>query len=325
MLIVIPLALSMLFDSSRVDSDADGLADKIEQELLGKFAPEFMISVDECDGMPARFHPGSSKPQLLAKDGTIYGQVFPTALPGRSGSFVEVHYYHLWNRDCGRLGHDLDVEHVSALLWAATATEDAASRKSVYWYAAAHEDTVCDASHAIRSGFLNAEQQGPTVWISKGKHASFLDPEACHGGCGGDDCGVMRPLIIPEIVNLGERQAPMNAISWIEWPDWSLAEKMQTDFPAPVLAKLDASRESVLIPVHEAQAPFKTAIHVGGSTAGAQMTAARKTGKGLSTGSDAVGASLGKSASGTGNALKRTARAVWKFLGGSRQPGEKAP
>lgn len=202
-LMLIPLALSLTAEPSLIDSDADGLSDRLEQELLVRFAPKLIISSDECDGLPARFHPGSPEPKLQAKDGTIYGQVFPTAPRTGSGNFVEIHYYHLWNRDCGRLGHALDVEHFSALLWAATATKPAASWKAGYWYAAAHEDTACDASHAIRSGFLNAEQRGPTVWISKGKHASFLDPEACHGGCGGDNCGAMQPLKISELINLG--------------------------------------------------------------------------------------------------------------------------
>lgn len=324
-LITIPLALSLLTNSLPVDSDGDGLSDKFEQELLTRFAPKFMISADECDGMPARFHPGSPEPQLLAKDGTIYAQAFPADSFAGPGSFIEVHFYHLWNRDCGRLGHALDVEHVSALLWSAAATKAAAGWKAGYWYAAAHEDTVCDASHAIRSSFLEAEQQGPTVWISKGKHASYLDLEACHGGCGGDYCGTMQPLTVPEIINLGEIQAPVNGAAWIAWPVWPLAAKMQTDFPAPVRVKLDASREPVIVPVNEAEAPFKTAIHVGGTTGGAQLTAARKTGVGMSNTTDAVGGALGKSASGTGGALKRTVRAVWRMLGGSRQTAEKAP
>jgi hypothetical protein len=316
-LMLIPLALSTTADLSLVDSDADGLTDKLEQELLVKFAPRIMMSSSECDGLPAKFRPGSLKPQLLTKDGTIYGQVFRKAARGGSGSFIEIHYYHLWNRDCGRIGHALDVEHVSALLQAATTEESATAWKAEYWYAAAHEDTACDASHAIRSSFMNAEQQGPTVWISAGKHASFLDQEACHGGCGGDNCGVMRPLVISELINLGEQEAPMNGASWIGWPGWPMAEKMQTDFPEPVLAKLDAARLPTIVPINESQAPFKTAILVGGSAAGAQMTAVRKTGTGLLTTTDAVGVSMEKSTSDTGGSLKRAARAVWRALGGS--------
>src|SRR5262245_61803282 len=115
------------------DHDKDGLPDDFEQELLVKFAPTFMLSVDECDDKPAEFMPGSSIPEVIAKNGTVYGQVFQT------GTFLEIHYYHLWSRDCGRLKHALDVEHVSALV-------EADGLKARYWYAAAHENTLCNAS-----------------------------------------------------------------------------------------------------------------------------------------------------------------------------------
>jgi hypothetical protein len=312
------LALSLVLSLSAFalpgDSDGDGLGDNFEEELLAKFAPKFMVSSNECDGLPAEFLPGALQPQLLAKNGTIYGQVSKAAFPGKPGHFLEVRYYHLWNQDCGRLGHPLDIEHVSALIGSETASESAAAWKAEYWYAAAHEDTVCDSSHAVRSSFINAEHQGPVVWISSGKHASFLSQKLCRGGCGGDNCKTMHPLIISRLINLGERNAPMNGISWIEWPGWPLAAKMHTDFPESVLQKLNAAKKAVIIPINESPAPVKTTILVSGTTASALALADRKTNKALAVAGSAVGTSLDKSGTKTGNALKRAALAFWRAM-----------
>ena len=73
------------------------------------------------------------------ENGTIYGQAFPRA---GNPNQVELHYYHLWRVDCGEMGHNLDTEHVSALLGRGQTSK----WKALYWYAAAHEETVCDAS-----------------------------------------------------------------------------------------------------------------------------------------------------------------------------------
>jgi hypothetical protein len=297
-----------------VDSDSDGLADELEQEILAKFAPKFMVSSNECDGLPAEFQEGFREPNLLARNGTIYGQVFPITLSGRSGNFVEIHYYHLWNRDCGLNGHDLDAEHVSVLIWAASRAEPSASWRAKYWYAAAHEETVCDLSHATQSWSINAEQEGPTIWISAGKHASFLDQKLCRGGCGSDSCSVMKPMAINKIVNLGERNAPMNGASWIEWHDWPLAAKMHSDFPEPVLDKLDASKTAAIIPINESHAPLKTTILVGSATAGALAVADSNNDAALSSAGGAIGVSAAESTEHSGNALKHAAEGVWKAL-----------
>jgi hypothetical protein len=203
--------------------------------------------------------------------------------------------------------------------------EPAPAWKAKYWYAAAHEDTTCDASHGVQSRVIRAEDHGPTVWISAGKHASFLHQDLCRGGCGGDNCHEMRPAAISELVNLGETHAPMNGALWIHSTDWPLAEKMQTDFPAPVLAKLEAASIPGFTPINNYPAPVKVFFHAGGDTVSSQVTAIRKTGAGLSATTDAVGMSIEKSSAGTGNGLKRAALAVWKALGGSAKPSVVKP
>lgn len=321
-LLMVLFALSLSSDPLPGDGDGDGLSDKLEQELLAKFVPKFILSAKECDGLPAEFRPGTQKPQLLAKNGTIYGQVFPTTLPGEPGVHVEIHYYHLWNRDCGLNGHDLDAEHVSGLIWAPASGTPPAIWKARYWYSAAHEETVCDSSHAVRSSFIHAEQEGPAVWISAGKHASFMAQKLCSGGCGGDSCNSTEPMPVAAIVNLGERNAPMNGASWIDWPGWPLAAKMQTDFPEPVLAKLEAADPSVVVPVSESQAPVKATILAGSAAASALIGADQKTDAAFSAASGAIGASADKSKERTGNALRRAARRVWKALPGAGNKSE---
>ena len=103
------------------DLDHDGIADALEQQLLERFQPQVRLSVKECDSRPASFQAGQPDPVAVVRDGTLYGQVSPvTWLPG-AGPSVELHYFHLWAKDCGQRGHHLDAEHVSALVHAETA------------------------------------------------------------------------------------------------------------------------------------------------------------------------------------------------------------
>jgi hypothetical protein len=218
-------AIDKAVSATAQDSDRDGLADSLEAALLARFSPVFLVSSTDCSVMPARFAPQISIPTVMEDDGTIYGQAFPSKdHPGE----VELHYYHLWRRDCGEFGHALDAEHVSALVQVGS---DPNSAKALYWYAAAHEDTVCDASHLARAESLAAEDRGATVWISSGKHGSFLSREVCMHGCGGDRCEQMEPLKVREIVNVGEVGAPMNGSEWLLSPEWPLKEKLvRSDF-----------------------------------------------------------------------------------------------
>ena len=317
-LLLIPFVLTLPANPDYGDIDNDGLDDQFEQLVLERFVPTWMVSAEECDSLPAEFQPNNQFPQLLAKNGTIYGQVFPIDLPGRSGVFIEAHYYHLWNKDCGLNGHPLDVEHVSVILSAEKYEDSVSEWESEYWYAAVHEGTVCDASHAVKSSYINAERQGPAVWISAGKHASFLDKSLCSGGCGDDDCDEMNPIEISKLVNLGEPGAPMNGASWAQWSGWSLGEKMETDFPEAVLEKLYIAEQPEIIPVNNAHAPVKTAILVGTSSAEAMIVTNNKTSSAISSASSAVGVSLDKSKVGAGNFLTHAARGVWRMLGGGK-------
>ena len=285
-----------------VDSDHDGLTDIIENQLLQQFTPQFMISGDDCSKRPAQFTAFQSTPVVEADNGTIYGQAFPhSESPDHQ---VELHYYHLWRRDCGEIGHDLDAEHVSVLLSRNADAGDQDHWKALYWYAAAHEDTVCDASQITRANVLNAEFSGPKIWISRGKHASFLNETICTHGCGGDRCSAMEPLLIPAVVNIGELSAPMNGALWVNAPAWPLAAKLvRSDFAPSRTARADHLPATGIAWANPEKRPVQAAILGTNDGIG-----------GASTGLRSTGDALGAANSGTGNALSKTFRSVGKAL-----------
>ncbi|MPY87428.1 MAG: hypothetical protein GEU99_05865 [Luteitalea sp.] len=300
------------------DEDRDGLPDAFEEELLQRFVPSFMISVGECDGLPAEFLSGSQEPRVVARNGTIYGQVFKSERSAWPGAWVEVHYYHLWGRDCGSLAHALDVEHVSTLVQAEYMRAPPSKWKALYWYAAAHEDTVCDASHGASAETLDAGDGGPTIWISRGKHASFLSEERCRWGCGGDRCDEMIRVPREKVINLGEPGAPLNGAVWIDATAWPMAVKMQSDFSNLVLARLQNAAPGQTVALSGMRQPWQAMILTGGSTAGAVATSNQQTGKAVSVAGTSTGSALATSAEKVGKSLGRTSRGVWNFLRGRK-------
>jgi hypothetical protein len=292
-----------------LDGDRDGIADSLENSLLAQFSPVFMVSRTDCSVSPAQFIPEAKAPAVIADDGTIYGQVFPrTGHPGE----VELHYYHLWRKDCGELGHALDAEHVSALVQLGHNVDSA---KALYWYAAAHEDTICDASHLVRAKTISAEDRGPAVWISPGKHASFLSEILCASGCGGDRCEDMQKLKVQSIINVGEIGAPMNNIAWLSAPQWPLQDKLtRSDFTDNRLTRIDRLPETDLVWANPSRRPAQAAIFGANAGLGGVATGARATDTALVIADDNTGSALGIASEKTGHALKTSSRNVWKAL-----------
>jgi hypothetical protein len=320
-----------------VDSDHDGLSDAREQALLERFVPRFQVSRTDCGVKPALFEEGVAKPTVVERDGTIYGQVTPRERAKGGDAVVEVHFYDLWSVDCGRMGHPLDAEHVSVLLRAKTMDSPVEDWSAVYWFAAAHEGTVCDASQMAAAKALDAEGQGATVWLSAGKHGAFLSEAICSQGCGGDRCVAMTPLAVARVINLGEPGAAMHGAVWARSAAWPLAAKMQSDFSGPAIARLERG-EGVPVEINGAHGSVKGTIYVANSVANGVGTSAANTGDALNTAGVKTGGALddadantegalGKSAKATGGALKKSAKAVGRFLhlGGDERKEEDAP
>ncbi len=307
------------------DHDHDGLSDALEQALLDRFTPRFRIDAADCALRPARFLADQRTPAVAALDGTIYGQAFPQPTEPRR---IELHFYHLWASDCGRDGHALDTEHVSTLLEQQPNSDpaDPASWQSRLWYAAAHEDTVCDASQIARAPALDAETHGPVVWISPGKHASFLAQVLCHAGCGADRCLNSVPLAAPAVINLGELHAPMHGALWISSPRWPLAAKMaRSDFRPASLASLDRLPPTSVAWVYPGKRPAQGTIAVSATTAdalehssdattGALDHSGHNTDAALGVAAGSTVTAVGTAVTGTTHALGRSATKTRRFL-----------
>lgn len=308
------------------DSDRDGIDDNIEQSLLAQFSPHFYVAQHDCAGLPSAFQPGLLQPNPEAEDATVYGQVFPVKIAGATEPMAEIHFYDLWDRDCGAHGHQFDAEHVAVLVEASSRDLTAAKWKAIYWYAAAHENTVCDVSQIARASALGAEEAGAKVWLSPGKHAAYLAKSLCNHGCGADNCLAMKLMQTSRIINLGEPTHPMNASSFIASNAWPLEQKMShTDFPPQPIARLNAlPRDDIAwfsAGRHPAQGVIADSYTTGEAIAGGE----RNTDAALSLASGKTGNALQKSYRNTKHALGTTARDVGKALGAKSPKNTDSP
>lgn len=289
-----------------LDADHDGLSDQQEQALLEQFRPAFMISATDCAVRPSSFEPGHVSPTPVAADGTIYGQVFPV----KDSQYLEIHYYTLWDRDCGRRPHPLDVEHVSAIVTRQTGS----TPQALYWYAGAHENTACDISSGARAGAIAAEQHGPVVWSSSGKHAMYLRRGMCHHGCGADSCDDDVELAQNgPVINIGEMGAPANGAVWVASPQWFAADKMDSDFSPDTIATLSATSGDTIVTLRgnsSVRGAIQGSSTVLDSTEKGREIGARHTGAALDTADNHTSKSLDKATNATRRSLKR----AWRFV-----------
>jgi hypothetical protein len=243
--------------------------------------------------------------------------VTPSHLSRNGRATAEIHYYHLWDRDCGPHGHALDTEHVSALVEAPASGDGA--WKALAWYAAAHEDTLCDLSQLARASALHAEDRGATVWISPGKHASYLGESLCSQGCSADRCEDLTPLETTQLINLGEPGHPMNGSAFIDAPQWPLLAKMTaSNFPPETVAQLP---ENGIAWFNAGPHPAQGVIATSYSTGHALAVSGQNTTDALSQADDSTGSALTNAARKTGRALGKSAQGVARAL--TLKPREK--
>ncbi len=308
-----------------LDSDHDGLSDAVEQSLLVQFAPAFHVAPNDCSGRPATFTPGLQLPHPATEDGTIYGQVSPAKSSTATDRQVEIHYFHLWRVDCGAHSHPLDTEHVAVLVHATGPDLASAHWKALFWYAAAHENTVCDVSQIARASTLHAVDGGADVWISPGKHASYLNETLCFRGCGADRCTAMVPLPTRNLVNLGEPGHPMNGSVFIASNQWPLAAKMTaTNFPPEPLARLSDLPKDEIAWFNPGRHPAQGVIAISSSTESSIAAGGHNTSAAISVAGDSTGAAISAAGDNTGNALGRSYTRTRHALGSSAQHVGKA-
>jgi hypothetical protein len=308
----------------QIDTDGDGLSDALEQALLVQFAPAFMVGRHDCSDVPSEFFPDVSTLTVKAQDGTIYGQVFPAKGSTTETPLVEIHYYHLWRTDCGPHGHPLDTEHVAALVRGSGGDSASDKWKAVYWYAAAHENTVCDVSQISRASTLKAQDRGAKVWISPGKHASYLNETLCQRGCGADRCQEMVALDSPRLINLGEPGHPMNGSVFISSNRWPLAKKMQaSNFPAVAISRLELLPPSDIAWFNPGRHPAQGVIAVSSSTGEAIAQSGRNTTDAISSAGNSTDSAISVAGDSTGNALQKSYHKTVHALGtSSRHVGD---
>jgi len=188
--------------------------------------------------------------------------------------------------------------------------------KALYWYAAAHEGTLCDASNGLKVPAKPDRDPAVTIWISSGKHASFLTENLCHRvGCGGDRCERMIPFSPGKIINLGEPGAPLNGAVWIASSSWPLAEKMTSDFDDSVRLKLERLEREEVTFLNGSLPPSKAVLLAGNKIIGALERGQSETEAALSITTQKTGRSLNRGLSEAGRSLQRSVKKVGKWLG----------
>jgi hypothetical protein len=284
-----------------------------------------MLDRRDCSVLPAEFAPDSPVPTVKADDGVIYGQVFPAKSVAGDLPTAEIHFYHLWRTDCGPHGHPLDAEHVAVLVTASTFDLASAKWKALYWYAAAHEKTVCDVSQIARASTLHAEQSGARVFVSHGKHASYFNEALCQAGCGADKCVNMVAFPSNRIINLGEAGHPMNGSVFIASGQWPLLDKMtNTNFPPERLARLNQLPDTDIAWFNPGKHPAQGIIANSNTTKQALATGSHSTTSSLATASKSTNAALSAAQDNTSKALQKTVKKTGHALATSAKHVGKA-
>jgi hypothetical protein len=195
----------------------------------------------------------------------------------------------------------------------------------MYWYAAAHEKTVCEVSQITRASTVHAEESGARVWISPGKHASYLNEALCRAGCGADRCEDMTALPRGRIVNLGEAGHPMNGSAFIASAEWPLEAKMTTsNFPPEALARLNQMPESDIAWFNAGRHPAQGIIADSNMTEQAIAGGAGDTAESLALAGDSTSVAISVAQDDTGNALAKSYRNTIHGLGAAARGVGKA-
>ncbi len=138
----------------------------------------------------------------------------------------------------------------------------------------------------------------------------------------------MRTLAPAKLINLGEPGHPMNGSVFIASSAWPLTAKMsETNFPGPVLARLNELPESDIAWFNAGKHPKQGIIAISSMTGrdalGGLDTAADDTNSSLSIAHDSTGNALHKSYRHTTHALGPSARHVGKALGLEKKQADK--
>lgn len=181
-------------DAALGDLDMDGLDDAYEARVAGDYLP--FLSMDPADGCAL---------------GALVFRVRPHPMDGR---FLLVNVVHLFQNDCGALGHVGDNEAFSMTVDPATpGPEGILAIRAI-----SHRNTACQAitdcghcpgldecTYGTRRGV-----RYPVVFYSKDKHGSYTSEPACDGACVFTNyCLLAGAPTEPPMLDVGEPAAPL--------------------------------------------------------------------------------------------------------------------
>jgi hypothetical protein len=178
--------------ASLIDLDLDGLDDRWELTMAGRYLPFLSRNPTEAcgvSGLLARVRPHPSNP-----------------------AYLHILYDQLYDEDCGLRGHVGDDESFGITVDPSLP----APQGIVAMVAVAHnDDLACQRTSncglcASMSPCATQTWQGaswPVVFISRNKHASYVQPGLCGLGSCLDACALATTPTSPPIVNAGEPDA----------------------------------------------------------------------------------------------------------------------
>jgi hypothetical protein len=151
------------------------------------------------------------------------------------------------------------------------------------------------------------------VWSSSGKHAIYFSRAKCDSGsgCGADTCTDNAELArTGKVINVGERDAPVNGADWINSSAWVLREKMGSDFTPELLAVVESAPPDQAVTVH-GRSTYRGTIQVSDTVLESTMSGAQHTSSALSSADSHTSNSLQKATNATGRSLRKAWRAVF--------------
>ena len=176
-----------------VDVDHDGIADATEAQWADEYLPFVSLTSGEHCGAPAgyvyRVRPHPTDPQL-----------------------IEIRYDHLYDTDCGALGHDGDDENFAVTVDPTQPGPDGILAIK----AISHRNTICEKDTVCGSlpGLTPCDTQSrkglpyPVVYASQDKHGDYVSISACDSNCF-DQCSLSSTTATLPMVNAGEYGAPL--------------------------------------------------------------------------------------------------------------------
>jgi hypothetical protein len=173
---------------------------------------------------------------------------------------------------------------------------------------------VCDASSGATGQALRATQTGPFVYVSRGKHASYLNRGHCKWGCGSDICDPGPASPRASVVNLGEPEAPLNGAAWLRSRRWGLAGKLATDFDPALRARFDHDAPTTVLALRAGRRPFQAPILGGDTGLDALVEAGEAATLSLEAAADATATAVQATGNAAATAARKTLRGVGWFL-----------